>query len=37
MLTHYTKKILQSRVYDVAEKTRLDFASHLSRRLNNHI
>ncbi|MCV6638878.1 threonine ammonia-lyase, biosynthetic [Candidatus Albibeggiatoa sp. nov. NOAA] len=37
MLTNYTKKILQSRVYDVAEKTRLDFATHLSRRLNNHI
>ncbi|WP_353570754.1 threonine ammonia-lyase, biosynthetic [Candidatus Albibeggiatoa sp. nov. BB20] len=37
MLTNYTKKILQSRVYDVADKTRLDFASHLSRRLNNQI
>lgn len=37
MLTHYTKKILQARVYDVADKTRLDFATHLSRRLNNTI
>lgn len=37
MLSHYTKKILQSRVYDVAYKTRLDFATHLSRRLHNFI
>jgi len=37
MLTRYIKKILQARVYDVAEKTRLDFATNLSRRLNNNI
>ncbi len=37
MLTNYIKKILQSRVYDVAKKTRLDFATHLSRRLHNQI
>ncbi|ALG67059.1 threonine ammonia-lyase, biosynthetic [Beggiatoa leptomitoformis] len=37
MLTPYIKKILQSRVYDVAEKTRLDEAKNLSKRLNNHI
>ncbi len=33
----YIKKILQARVYDVAEKTRLDYATNLSRRVNNHI
>jgi threonine dehydratase len=33
----YLKKILQARVYDVAEKTRLDYAANLSRRFNNHI
>ena len=33
----YIKKILQARVYDVAEKTRLDYAANLSRRFNNHI
>jgi threonine dehydratase len=33
----YLKKILQARVYDVAEKTRLDYATNLSRRFNNHI
>lgn len=39
MNNHYTyiKKILQARVYDVAEKTRLDYATNLSRRFNNHI
>ncbi|EIJ42131.1 threonine ammonia-lyase, biosynthetic, long form [Beggiatoa alba B18LD] len=37
MLTPYIKKILQSRVYDVAEKTRLDYAKNLSNRLHNHI
>lgn len=37
MLTAYVKKILQARVYDVAEETQLDVASNLSRRLNNHI
>jgi threonine dehydratase len=37
MLDLYTKKILQARVYDVAEKTRLDYAVNLSKRLNNHI
>jgi len=37
MLDAYTKKILQARVYDVAEKTRLDYASTLSERLHNHI
>ena len=34
---NYIKKILQARVYDVAEKTRLDYATHLSRRFDNHI
>ncbi|KHD06236.1 threonine dehydratase [Candidatus Thiomargarita nelsonii] len=33
----YLKKILQARVYDVAEKTRLDYATNLSQRFNNHI
>ncbi len=37
MLTAYTKKILQARVYDVAQKTRLDYAPMLSTRLNNSI
>jgi len=37
MLNIYIKKILQARVYDVAKKTRLDYATTLSRRLNNHI
>lgn len=35
--SNYIKKILQARVYDVAIKTRLDYASTLSNRLNNHI
>jgi threonine dehydratase len=33
----YIKKILQARVYDVADKTQLDYATHLSKRFNNHI
>ena len=33
----YLKKILQARVYDVAEKTRLDKANTLSKKFNNHI
>ncbi len=33
----YIKKILQARVYDVAEKTRLDYASNLSKRFDNNI
>jgi threonine dehydratase len=33
----YLKKILQARVYDVAIKTRLDYATSLSSRFNNHI
>ena len=33
----YIKKILQARVYDVAIKTRLDYASTLSTRFDNHI
>ncbi len=37
MLTAYVKKILQARVYDVAEETQLDVAKNLSRRLNNHV
>lgn len=37
MLTAYTKKILQARVYDVAQKTRLDHAPMLSARLNNYV
>jgi threonine dehydratase len=37
LLNLYIKKILQARVYDVAEKTRLDYAHTLSRRLENHI
>lgn len=34
---HYLNKILTSSVYDVAIETPLDYASGLSRRLNNHI
>lgn len=37
MENSYLKKILQARVYDVAEKTRLDYATNLSRRFDNHI
>lgn len=37
LLNSYLKKILQARVYEVAEKTRLDYAATLSRRLNNHL
>ncbi len=33
----YIKKILQARVYDVAEKTPLDKATNLSQRFNNEI
>lgn len=33
----YLKKILQARVYDVAKKTPLDYATNLSRRFNNLI
>ncbi len=34
---NYIKKILQARVYDVADKTRLDYAKQLSKRFHNHI
>ncbi len=37
MLNSYIKKILQARVYDVAIKTRLDYAVNLSKRLGNHV
>lgn len=37
MLNNYVKKILCSRVYEVAVKTRLDYATTLSRILNNSI
>jgi threonine dehydratase len=33
----YIKKILKARVYEVAKKTPLDYATNLSRRFNNHI
>lgn len=37
MLNRYIKKILQSRVYDVAQETALDYAKNISARLGNHI
>ncbi|WP_263261400.1 threonine ammonia-lyase, biosynthetic [Pseudomonas sp. RIT-PI-S] len=37
MLEQYVKKILTSRVYDVAVETPLQPANQLSRRLNNHV
>ncbi|MCK5718365.1 MAG: threonine ammonia-lyase, biosynthetic [Thiomargarita sp.] len=37
MSINYIKKILQARVYDVADKTRLDYAKQLSKRFHNHI
>lgn len=37
MLDEYVEKILQARVYEVAEKTPLEKAHGLSRRLANHI
>ena len=37
MADNYLKKILNSRVYDVAVKSPLDYAQTLSRRLNNHV
>ena len=37
MSDNYLKMILNSRVYDVASKTPLDFAKNLSRRLANDI
>ncbi len=37
MTDNYLKKILNSRVYDVAIESPLDYASSLSRRLGNHI
>lgn len=37
MLDNYLKKILNSRVYDVAIESPLDYARTLSTRLNNHI
>ena len=37
MFAHYLDRIRQARVYDVAEKTPLDFAANLSRRLENRI
>lgn len=37
MLNAYVKKILQSRVYEVAKETPLDFAKNLSARLDNQV
>jgi len=37
MADNYLKKILNSRVYDVAVKSPLDYAPRLSQRLNNHV
>lgn len=37
MLENYVKKILQARVYDVAQETPLSEAKFLSKRLNNQI
>ncbi|MFK5894843.1 MAG: threonine ammonia-lyase, biosynthetic [Pseudomonadota bacterium] len=37
MLTSYVKKILQAKVYDVAQESNLDFTPTLSKRLNNRI
>ena len=37
VLNFYLKKILDSRVYDVAKETSLDFAKNLSEKLNNKI
>jgi threonine dehydratase len=37
MINNYLERILQARVYDVAIETPLDFASGLSRRLENQI
>ena len=37
VLNFYLKKILDSRVYDVAKETSLDFADNLSEKLNNKI
>ncbi|MDM8564596.1 threonine ammonia-lyase, biosynthetic [Candidatus Halobeggiatoa sp. HSG11] len=37
MESTYIKKILQARVYDVAKKTRLDYATNLSKRFDNNI
>ena len=37
MLEQYVKKILTSRVYDVAVETPLQAANQLSERLGNHI
>ncbi|MFP5345227.1 MAG: threonine ammonia-lyase, biosynthetic, partial [Gammaproteobacteria bacterium] len=36
-MKHYIEKITQARVYDVAQKTPLDFAPGLSRRLDNRV
>lgn len=37
MADNYLKKILNSRVYDVAVESPLDYARTLSQRLNNHV
>ncbi len=37
MLDHYTKKILNARVYEVAEETPLELAATLSLRLDNRL
>jgi threonine dehydratase len=37
MADNYLKKILNSRVYDVAIESPLDYARTLSKRLNNHV
>ncbi len=36
-MTDYLQRILRARVYDVAEETPLDYATNLSRRLDNSI
>ncbi len=37
MKTDYLQRVLQARVYDVAEDTPLDYAGNLSRRLNQNV
>jgi len=37
MTDAYLKRILNTRVYDVARETALDYANNLSRRLDNHV
>lgn len=37
MPTHYLKRILNARVYDVAQESPLEFAPHLSARIGNRV